>query len=151
MLGSDRWGDWIGQRRGAHSFRPGRDLLTDTANVSLIPADASDWVATFYPDEHPDDIEVYIDLVYDVRWSTVDRGHLLGIDMDLDVVRVRTIGAYIDDEDEFDDHAARWSYPVQLTAQLLHTAHELEHAVRDDAAPFNRSTWGPRLELVSGL
>ena len=36
FLGSDRWGDWVGQRSGWRSARPGRDVTVDVDNLTLI-------------------------------------------------------------------------------------------------------------------
>ena len=45
-LGSDEFGDWIGQGTGTRSFRPGRDYLTSTPNVTLMPTEATTWAFT---------------------------------------------------------------------------------------------------------
>jgi uncharacterized protein len=154
-LGSDAHGDWVGQPRGARSSRPAVsatrgavELLTDTANVSLIPA-SGDWDATLYPPEHPEGTRVYIDLGADIRWSAP--GLLTGIDMDLDVVRDAR-GTWIDDEDEFAEHAAAWDYPPELLRTLPAIAAELVDRVAAATPPFDEATrlhWMAVLESVS--
>ena len=34
FLGSDRWGDWVGQRSGWRSVRPGREVTADADNAT---------------------------------------------------------------------------------------------------------------------
>ena len=134
-LGSDRWGDWVGQRGGWHSERPGLAFDADGDNVTLIPP-SGDYAATFNA-THPR-IAIYIDVAWDVHWET---GALVGIDMDLDVVRARDgRGIWIDDRDEWDEHRVAYGYPLDIVARLEQVATDLEREVTQEAVPFDGPT-----------
>lgn len=146
-LGSDEHGDWLGQRAGTRSWRPGRDVVAGTANVVLVPVEG-DWVATFYPPGHETTMEVYIDLGRSVGWSATAPAAVVGIDMDLDVVRDGRRGTWVDDEDELVEHAALWGYPPELVSHLEEVAQRLRDEVEAHRAPFDRVTpsgWLDRL------
>ncbi len=145
-LGSDAWGDWVGQPAGWRSARPGRDILTACPHVSLVPVEG-DFALTVLRD-HPRRMRVYIDLAWEVRWSE-DPEVALGIDMDLDVVRwTDARGTVLVDQDEWAEHSVRFGYPAEVMAHLERRAEELEHRVRAQEAPFDDTTadaWLDRL------
>jgi hypothetical protein len=112
-LGSDVHGDWVGQRDGWRSARPGVDTVSDGDNVTLIPP-SGDYAATLNA-THPR-IAIYIDVAWDLRRdAAADPAGIpspTGIDMDLDVVRARDgRGIWIDDRDEWDEHRVQYGYP----------------------------------------
>ncbi|WP_090590957.1 DUF402 domain-containing protein [Auraticoccus monumenti] len=150
-LGTDEHGDWIGQRAGARSWRPGAAFDNPVPNVSLVPAGAPDWVGTLFPPGHPSGTAVYLDLMWDVAWSPDERGVLTGIDMDLDVVRTDARGTFLDDEDEFAEHSARWDYPEDVRAQVVARADALLVDVRIGTAPFDGATGAGWLERLRRL
>ncbi len=111
-LGSDVHGDWVGQRDGWRSARPGVDTVSDGDNVTLIPP-SGEYAATLNA-THPR-IAIYIDVAWDLRWdAAADPAGIpspTGIDMDLDVVRARDgRGIWIDDRDEWDEHRVQYGY-----------------------------------------
>lgn len=135
FLGSDDYGDWVGQRDGWRSARPGVEAPSHGASITLIPA-SGDYAATIN-DSHPR-IRVYIDIAWDVRW---DAGEPVGIDMDLDVVRALDgRGVFIDDRDEWDEHRVRYGYPADIVQRLETVALDLEARVIAGAAPFDDQT-----------
>lgn len=135
FLGSDRWGDWVGQRDGWHSARPGLEFDAQGDNVTLIPP-SGECTATFN-ETHPR-IAIYIDLAWDAGWSG---GEPVGIDMDLDVVRaIDGRGIWIDDRDEWDEHRVAYGYPLDVVARLEQVAVDLERAVTEERAPFDGAT-----------
>ena len=144
-LGSDRWGDWVGQREGSHSFRPGRAITTPAPSVMMLPSGRQDYVLTV--NGAPELTRVYIDIAWAVQWP--DDEHPTAIDMDLDVVRrLDERGVYIDDEDEWEEHRVRYGYPTRVIEALEATAHDLERRVRALEAPFDDATadgWLARL------
>jgi uncharacterized protein len=142
-LGSDEWGDWFGQPVGWRSHRPGRDVVAQAPNVTLLPP-SGEWAFTH--NAEPSRTRVYIDLAWDARWD--DGGIPTGIDMDLDVVDHAERGVWIDDEDEWADHRVRYGYPLDIVARLEAQAVELEGRVRRREAPFDDDTpagWIARL------
>lgn len=151
-LGSDSWGDWVGQPAGWHSARPGLSFVAAVPNVTLVPP-TGDFALTVNRD-HPKGIRVYIDIAWDVHAGaddgTPDPLLFTGIDMDLDVVRIEgERGTWIDDEDEWDEHRARYGYPAAVQQRLVTLATDLERRVRAQVAPFDDATadaWLDRLE-----
>ncbi|UGB34723.1 DUF402 domain-containing protein [Microbacterium sp. cx-55] len=148
-LGRDEWGDWIGQQAGWRSARPGRDVVAESPNVTLVPA-AGTYACTV--NAAPARIRIYIDLAWDVRWSTTDADVIEGIDMDLDVVRaLDDRGLYIDDRDEWEDHLAHYGYPAEVIAHLEPLALDLERRVGAHEPPFDDATadrWFARLAAL---
>lgn len=139
LLGSDRWGDWIGQRDGWHSARPGLEFDADGDSVTLLPP-SGEYAATVNA-THPR-IAIYIDIAWEVGWGAGDGGlEPVGIDMDLDVVRAHDgRGIFIDDRDEWDEHRVRYGYPPEIVARLEQVAVELERDVTAERAPFDGAT-----------
>jgi len=137
-LGSDEHGHWIYQ--GANEFisRPGAALYTESEAVLLVPRDG-DYVATFYDDAHPQGVELYIDLATDFSWERIRPAvvefHM--VDMDLDVVRTKDRGLYVDDEDEFAEHRVLMNYPDELCTRMEAACAALVDAVAARQAPFD--------------
>lgn len=158
-LGSDEWGDWLGQPVGWHSARPGAAMDAECLNVTLIPP-SGDYAVTFNRD-HPRDLRVYIDVAWDVHWGApagatepqAEPWLITGIDMDLDVVRRNNEqGTYVDDRDEWEAHQVKYGYPEDVIEQLEELTAELDEAVREQYAPFDDATgdvWLDRLAELS--
>lgn len=142
-LGSDDWGDWLGQKAGWVSARPGRFVSAAQPNVTLITPSGE---FAFTRNARPQRTRTYIDIAWDVRW--VD-GSPTGIDMDLDVVDHSERGAYIDDRDEFEEHRLRYGYPLDIVASLEQRAAELLVAVREQRAPYDEATPARWLERLA--
>ena len=143
-LGSDEYGHWVHQPAGALVARPGTAHLAASDALCLVPHSGL-WVATLYSDAD-EDFDVYIDLSMSIGWQQMKRGawEVNSIDMDLDVVRSRSRGVYLDDEDEFIEHAALLGYPAALQQQLREASEWLLEQAGADAAPFNydhRNRW----------
>jgi len=148
-LGSDEWGDWVGQKDGWRSVRPGRDVVAEGPNVTLVPPGGA--YACTINQTHPR-IRIYIDIAWDVRWSEAERDVIEGIDMDLDVVRaLDERGLYIDDRDEWDEHRVHYGYPADIVTALEQLAVDLERRVGAFEAPFDDATaahWFARLAAL---
>ncbi|MGV9194359.1 DUF402 domain-containing protein [Microbacterium sp. MC2] len=142
-LGRDGWGEWVGQWRGARSVRPGREVVAAGPNVTLLSPDGR-WAATFNAD-HPR-MWIYIDVAWDVRW---DGDEPTAIDMDLDVVAATDgRGVFIDDEDEWAEHAQRFGYPADVMAQLEQVALDLQRRVSASTPPFDPATSAGWLDVL---
>lgn len=134
-LGSDRWGDWVGQRSGWRSVRPGASAAPAADVVTLIPPSGDFAASLFGPGN---DLAIYIDVAWDVRWED---GAPTGIDMDLDVVRARDgRGIWIDDRDEWDEHRVQYGYPLDVVTRLETVAIDLEREVTQESVPFDGLT-----------
>ncbi|MDQ4500879.1 DUF402 domain-containing protein [Sinomonas sp. ASV322] len=142
-LGEDEHGAWIYQGRGEFISRPGVALHTLADAVLLVPREGK-YAATFYDDENPGEFRIYVDLAWDLAWRRIRaasagrRGavefHM--IDMDLDVIRSATRGVFVDDEDEFEEHAASMAYPEWLVGAVRDECARLYEAVRNGTGPF---------------
>ena len=147
-LGSDRWGDWIGQPDGWRNVRPGLEFLADGPNVTLLPP-SGDYAMTVHGS--PRRVRTYIDIAWDIRWENREPR---GIDMDLDVVKaIDDRGLFIDDRDEWDEHRVAYGYPLDLVERLEALAVDLEQRVAAAEAPFDDATpegWLGRLSAYDG-
>lgn len=164
-LGSDEWGDWVGQPIGWHSARPGAAMDAECLNVTMIPANGM--YALTVNRDHPRGLRVYIDLAWDVHWgapagetnpdAAAGFPLLTGIDMDLDVVRRLDndsgypVGTAVVDRDEFAEHRVKYGYPTDVVETLEALANELEEVVRDEGEPFDDATADAWLDRLAGL
>ena len=146
-LGADEWGDWFGQPVGWRSARPGREMLTTSLGVTLLPP-SGDFALTVNTAPAAT-YRVYIDLAWDARWDDTDP---TAIDMDLDVVRaIDERGLWIDDRDEWDENRVAYGYPAEIVAHLEALAIELERRVAASVAPFDDATADAWLARLSAL
>jgi hypothetical protein len=137
-LGSDADGEWIYQPAGSFVARPGAAFTAGTDAVVLIPA-AGEWIATFHAGTARNGLLIYIDVSTEIGWSRLSSGEweAHSVDMDLDVVERAGQPVFIDDEDEFEDHARELEYPETLIHAMEAEAAKLLTAVRHHEAPFD--------------
>ena len=137
-LGADEHGQWIYQPKGSLVSRPGRAHLASCPALCLIPHTGS-WVGTFY-DDPGEQIDLYLDVSTQIGWQELPTGgrEVNSIDMDLDVIRDRARGVFLDDEDEFIAHARSMDYPQALQTTLRATADALLERVAADGPPFSK-------------
>lgn len=133
-LGEDAHGVWLGTARGVPVGSAGGGWTTRFAYVMLVPRDEW-WTATFCAAPGP---EMYCDVSTVPEWNA-DGSVLRTIDLDLDVVRPRGGDAYVQDEDEFDEHRVVFGYPDDLVDNARRTCAWLMRAGRrggEGAEPF---------------
>ena len=137
-LGTDEHGLWLGLPTGTVWSRPGHEAPWTFPAALLVPDDG--YVARFLrrvPTEaEPDPVTVYVDV------ATTPCRHedlVSAIDLDLDVVRHASGRVWLDDEDEFEEHAARWSYPDEVRARARATADRLLLELADRVEPFGQA------------
>lgn len=152
LLGSDEHGYWIHQPEGSLVSRPGRAHLADCAALCLVPREGS-WLGTFYASDAVD-MDLYLDVSTRIGWQPLPAGgwEVNSIDMDLDVIRSGSRGLYLDDEDEFIDHARQMRYPQELQSSMRTAADELLARVHTNEPPFNqdfRRQWLDRASKLS--
>lgn len=150
-LGQDEFGHWLHQPAGSLVSRPGTAHLAATSALCLIPH-RGDWVATMYSDT-AEDFDVYIDLSSNVGWLPMKRDawEVNSIDLDLDVIRSRSKGTFLDDEDEFAEHALSMEYPQKLQDSIRDTSEKLLDSVAKNSPPFNHAHRELWLAKVAGL
>jgi hypothetical protein len=142
-LGADEHGHWIYQPAGSLVSRPGHGHWAETDAVCLVPR-AGQWLGTFH-DDPAEDFRVYLDLSTQIGWRELPRGgwEANSVDMDLDVIDSRSRGIYLDDEDEFEEHASLMGYPHELVRAIRSEAEALLGALGAAHAPFDgtATTW----------
>ncbi|WP_127792149.1 DUF402 domain-containing protein [Agromyces sp. LHK192] len=149
-LGRDEHGEWVGYPRGTRYSRPGRDFEASWSSVGLFP-DAG-WTPGFNFDGYR--TPIYVDVSSTPTWSRdADGGYTVTMhDLDLDVV-LRSVGEpYIDDEDEFAEHRAKYGYPDEVVARVEADADAVLAAMQRFEAPFDGATaerWRHRLEELA--
>lgn len=137
-LGSDRFGEWIHQPAGSLVARPGMAFTAANDAVVLVPAQG-EWIATFHTGRDRNGLLIYIDLSTRIGWAPLRPSgwEVHSVDMDLDVVEREGRGVYLDDEDEFAEHAEAFGYPPELAAEIERQAQQLLAAVAAHEAPFD--------------
>jgi len=134
-LGRDEYGWWLGARKDTEARR-GAEPITPIVNdvVMLVPklTTAAGLFFASFNTEH--EAEVYCDLTTVPECSD---DLVTMVDMDLDVVRRRSDGTvFLDDEDEFVEHQAKFGYPTDLIDATSKAAAELMELVSARAEPF---------------
>lgn len=130
-LGEDEHGVWLGGRpgnvtvrspRGAHEFK--------THHLMLIPR-GTWWVASF--NEPPTRSAIYVDVTTPPVW---DGDVVTMTDLDLDVILGRDGAAFLEDEDEFEEHRIAFGYPDDVVTTARATADAVLDAIGARAEPF---------------
>jgi protein associated with RNAse G/E len=80
-----------------------------------------------------------------------DAWEINSIDLDLDVIRSRSKGTFLDDEDEFAEHALSMGYPQKLQDSVRDTSEQLLESVAENSSPFNHAHRELWLAKVAGL
>lgn len=150
-LGADAHGDWVGFPPCTRFERPGHAFVADWPSVTLVPR--AGWLPAFNQG-HPRGLGVYVDLSTEPEWRADASGTTVSyVDLDLDVVEREGAPAFVDDEDEFAEHAVRFGYPAELVARVRADAEALLEAVRRREPPFDGATaagWIDRLADLAG-
>jgi hypothetical protein len=147
-LGSDEHGEWLGFPEGTINTRPGLELVSQAACVTLATPDG--WYAATF---HAPGIwcDLYVDIATPGRW---DGTVLRAVDLDLDVIRMRdplpaSVYAeaekagrvagevFVDDEDEFAEHQVAYGYPADVVAQAQASCDAVLADVRAGRTPYD--------------
>jgi predicted RNA-binding protein associated with RNAse of E/G family len=144
-LGDDEHGTWLGLPPGTTITRPGVELRTGEAQVVLVPGDA--YVATFYAPGGTAPCHTYVDIT---TVPVAGDGVLTAVDLDLDVLRGWTGRVWVDDEDEFADHRARFGYPAEVVDLAVTTCAAVRRAVELSQPPFDAATPRRWLDVLEG-
>ncbi|MDH2425186.1 DUF402 domain-containing protein [Sphaerisporangium sp. TRM90804] len=131
LLGEDEHGVWAGcpaGTSGRRGFEP--PVVWRQPFVMLFPRDAW-WTACF--NGEPEETAIYCDVATVPRWRD---GQVTMVDLDLDVLLLRSGRLFVDDEDEFAEHRVRYCYPGDVVARAERSAAWLMSAVGRGAAPF---------------
>ncbi len=162
-LGSDEHGEWLGFPEATLNQRPGREMVSEVACVTLVPV--TGWYAATF---HAPGIwcDLYVDIATPGEW---DADVLRSVDLDLDVVRMspqapRLHGSaplnlsagpgevFVDDEDEFAEHQVSLGYPADVVAAAQASCDAVLVAVRAGLPPYDGTHrhWLAELMRLSG-
>jgi hypothetical protein len=154
-LGEDEHGVWVGARIGTVVSRPGASLVTDQAQVTLVPR-AQPFMATFYAPGGIAHCDVYVDITTVPTWGTCGLPGggvetVTAVDLDLDVVRGWSGRVWVEDEDEFAAHRVRYAYPGDVVRLAASSCEAVRFAVEQGRAPYDGTarTWFAALEAVA--
>lgn len=137
FLRTDDWGTWLGQAAGTPLQRPGRHLIQETPCVVLVPHERW-WVATFHHADFPGGRSLYVDAATPATWHRgPESPEVHAVDLDLDVVLDHGASQpWVDDEDEFAEHAAAMSYPAAVIASAREAATQVRRDIGAGREPF---------------
>lgn len=150
-LGDDEHGVWLGIALGCVATSPLGSFAWDRIAVMLIPYDEP-WTAQFMtPATGPTmtDHLVYVDITTPAAWNgdTVTM-----VDLDLDVVRSADGSVFVDDEDEFAEHAANWEYPAEVVSLAEKSCATTVARLAEEREPFGAvgAAWLTRAQQWAG-
>ncbi|WP_163510758.1 DUF402 domain-containing protein [Fodinicola acaciae] len=133
MLGTDHHGTWLGAGPGTILQRGDEPpIVLPQAHLCLITAEPHWWTVVFNAPPEPH-VEVYCDIC--TVPSPTTEGFTM-IDLDLDVIRRWDGTVEIVDEDEFEEHSAKYGYPPDVISSARTSADELAALIRSGAEPF---------------
>ncbi len=134
LVGRDEHGTWLVSRPPTAVTGPHGPGEWGHVFAVLIP-DNDWWVACF--NAAPHDPEVYVDMATPAEWLSED--HVTMVDLDLDVIRSRVDGVFLDDEDEFIEHQRLYAYPDDVVAAARTSAERIMARVSAREEPFGEA------------
>lgn len=147
-LGADEYGRWLSIPTGVEVRQPGSSTIGRAAHVMLIPHDGF-FLAHF--NAPTSENAIYADVTTAPEFGRDANGWVVAVaDMDLDVVRRADGQTWIEDEDEFAEHAVSYGYPADVSATTRTTADALLAAVREESEPFG-TTWRRWIDQVDAI
>lgn len=132
-LGEDEHGVWIGLRSGATVQRGHEPARRHPHDMISVVTDGAWFIPIFSP-ANPH-FTLYVDICTPPAWSGDDRVEAFDLDLDVAVGPDGTISVL--DEDEFDDHRVRYSYPDELAIGARAATEYVLGAVAADHGPFS--------------
>jgi len=147
MLGEDAHGRWLGAPAGTPVQRGDEPAMPHPHGfVQLIPTGS--WWTAIWNAGRQGRFEVYADIGTPAGW---DGDVVRMVDLDLDVVRLRTGEVTVLDEDEFTEHRRRFGYPARVVDAARNAAARLVLAMESEREPFDAvgRSWLARLDEVA--
>ena len=157
-LGSDRWGDWLGQPAGWRNTRPGRAFAAERDSVTLVPPSGDFAYAQRHP--HPlactstshgmcDGMPAFRPgSTWTSTSSVASRRNRTSTARACCAARATSTSRA---RDEWDEHRVAYDYPPHLVERLESVAVELEGRVRSAEAPFDDATAAHWLARLAAL
>ena len=142
-LAEDEYGAWLWGPPGTRAQRSDEPPITfSSTNLKLVTDGwwAGIWQASGEP-------EVYVDIATPAVWS---EGRVTLIDLDLDVVRLRSGAVRVLDEDEFAEHQVALGYPRELIEGARESCERVRVMLERNEEPF-ATVAATRLAQACGL
>ena len=132
-LGEDEHGVWVGLRRGGTVQRGHEPAKEHPHDLLSVITDGAWFIPIFSPSDPR--FSLYVDICTPPEWRGEDR--VEAFDLDLDVA-VEPDGAIsVLDEEEFDEHRVRSSYPDELVAGARAATEYVQRSIENRHGPFN--------------
>lgn len=129
LLAEDGYGAWLWGPAGTPAQKGDEPPTTfETTTVKLVTNDW--WAAMWHGWSEP---EIYVDIITPAVWSE-DR--ITMIDLDLDVIRLRSGEVRVVDEDEFAEHQVALAYPDELIEGARAAAERVRAMLEGGEEPF---------------
>ncbi len=132
-LGEDEHGVWVGLRSGGTVQRGREPALQHPHDLLSVIADDAWFIPIFSPADPR--FAVYVDICTPPVWCSEARVEAFDLDLDVAVDPDGTVSVL--DEDEFDDHRVRYSYPDELVVGARAATEFVLRAVEGRLGPFN--------------
>ena len=128
-LAEDEYGAWLWGPPGTRAQRSDEPPITfSSTNLKLV---THDWWAGIW--QESGEPEVYVDIATPAVWS---EGRVTLVDLDLDVVRVRSGAVRVLDEDEFAEHQVVLGYPRDLIEGARDACERVRVMLERNEEPF---------------
>ena len=130
-LGEDESGTWLALTPGVPVLRGDEVLFVAEGSGAVVLAPRDDWWLAMFAFER--DFSLYVDIATPPTW---EGDTMVMVDLDFDVVRFSDGRVVVEDEDEFEEHRVRYTYPPWLEAGARAAAARVHEAVVAGDAPF---------------
>lgn len=132
-LGEDDHGTWLGGPAGSIVQRGHEPALEWPVPFVQLIAPGQWWTLVYNGDESRN-FRVYVDIVTQPCW--VDESRVEMVDLDLDVVLDINGQVRVLDEDEFEEHRVKFSYPPSIVERARTAAAEVALMLEAGHEPF---------------
>jgi hypothetical protein len=131
ILGDDEFGQWIEIRIPTPVYRQDTLVFEDSNGGLLLVPREQPWLAWF---PKFGEFNLYVDIATGL---TRTEHSVAVVDLDLDVVRLRTGEVQLLDEDEFLLHQLELDYPAHIIELARRQADDVRQGVTTGAMPFD--------------
>lgn len=132
-LGEDEFGVWVALRSGGTVQRGHEPAKQHPHDLLSVITDGAWFIPIFSPADPR--FSLYVDICTPPVWTSDDRVEAFDLDLDVAVGPDGTISVL--DEDEFDEHRIRYSYPEEMVVGAQAATEFVLGAIDAGHGPFN--------------
>jgi protein associated with RNAse G/E len=133
LLGEDEHGVWVGLKSGGTVQRGHEPARRHPHDLLSVVTDGAWFIPIFSPADPR--FGIYVDICTPPVWTADDRVESFDLDLDVAVAPDGTVSVL--DEDEFDDHRVRYSYPDELVVGARAATEYVLAAIEAGHGPFD--------------